>query len=301
MMNDKCVSFNLDGNLLRGRLVRLKNIPAEIFARRAEPDNIAAAMSESTALGIMLASLMKFDGYFTLQMQGDGPLAVLVTDVDSQGNVRTAAKFDAEKMDAAQTLRKTEGEIEPTPHWLGHGSLIFTIDQGKKTDLYQGVVDLKGKMLAECAERYFQLSEQIDTHLRLFVQKNGDEWQAGGILIQKMPTAGGKEAENDAADADAIWQECKILTDSLTDGEMFDAALGDEDILYRLFHEHKVAVSGAKEYHFGCRCRREKLLATLSAMSEDDINAMVEDGKITATCNFCGEIYSFDKSELIKH
>ncbi len=299
MMNDKCVSFNLDGNLLRGRLVRLQNIPAEIFARRAEPDNIAAAMTESTALGIMLASLMKFDGYFTLQMQGDGPLSVLVTDVDSQGNVRTAAKFDERQMAAAQELRKTAGEIEPTPHWLGHGSLIFTIDQGKKTDLYQGVVDLQGKTLAECAERYFKLSEQIDTHLRLFVQKSGDEWRAGGILIQKMPTTGGKPADD--TNVDEIWRECTILTDSLTAGEMFDTALRDEDILYRLFHEHKVAVSGSKEYRFGCRCRREKLLATLSAMSEDDINAMVEDGKITATCNFCGEVYSFDKSELIKH
>ena len=28
---------------------------------------------------------------------------------------------------------------------------------------------------------------------------------------------------------------------------------------------------------------------------------LIEDGKITATCNFCGQSYSFSKSELIKH
>ena len=82
---------------------------------------------------------------------------------------------------------------------------------------------------------------------------------------------------------------------------MFDGSLTADDILFRLFHEHQVRVVKANEYYFGCRCSREKLLATLSAMKEDDINAMVENGKITATCNFCGQVYSFDKGELLKH
>ena len=97
------------------------------------------------------------------------------------------------------------------------------------------------------------------------------------------------------------WNEDKILLDSLTVAEMFDEKLSADDILYRLFHEHQVRVVKANEYYFGCRCSREKLLNTLSSMKEDDINAMIEDGKITATCNFCGQVYSFDKGELLKH
>ncbi|MBO6281244.1 MAG: Hsp33 family molecular chaperone HslO [Alphaproteobacteria bacterium] len=300
-MNDKCISFNLDNNAFRGRIVRMDNVLKEVFANWVYPDNIAAAVAENTALGVLLASLMKFDGLFTLQLQGDGPLSVLVTDVTSAGKVRSCAKYDAKKIEEAQALRKTEGEIEPAPHWLGHGNLIFTIDQGKKTDLYQGVVDLQGKNLAECALRYFKYSEQIDTHLQLYVQKTDDGWKSAGILIQKMPTVGGKENETDEEKQTEIWNENKILTDSLKPEEIFDADLPLEDVLFRLFHEHQVRVVKENEYSFGCRCSREKLLNTLSAMKEDDINHMVENGKITATCNFCGQTYVFDKSELLKN
>lgn len=300
-MNDKCISFNLDNNAFRGRIVRTGNVMKDIFANWVYPDNIAAAVAETTALGILLASLMKFDGLFTLQIQGDGPLSVLVTDVTSEGKVRTCAKYDAEKIAEAQALRKTSGEIEPTPHWLGQGNLIFTIDQGPKTDLYQGVVDLQGKTLEECALRYFKYSEQIDTHLHLYVKKENDIWKSAGILIQKMPTAGGKELSEDADELSEIWNENKILTDSLKPEEIFDESLPLEDVLFRLFHEHQVRIVKESEYHFGCRCNRDKLLNTLSAMKEDDINHMVENGKITATCNFCGQTYVFDKSELLKN
>lgn len=297
-MNDTCISFNLDNNAFRGRVVRLDDVMHEIFSHAQYPDNVAAAVSETTSLGVLIASLMKFDGLFTLQMQGSGPISVLVADVTSAGKVRATAKYDAKAIEDAQALRKTEGEIEPTPHWLEHGNLIFTVDQGKNTELYQGVVDLQGKTLEECAMRYFKNSEQIDTYLHLYLQKKGNIWQSAGLLIQKMPTKGG----NDAADEDTaaeLWNENKILMDSLQKEEIFNLDL--HEVLFRLFHEHQVRVVKEQEYAFGCRCSREKLQNTLSSMKAEDIEDMVENGKITATCNFCGQVYTFDKGELLKH
>lgn len=299
-MNDKCVSFNLDNNKFRGRIVRLEHVTNEMFKLQKYPDNVGKAVAETAALGVVLADLMKFNGIWTLQIQGDGPISVLVADVTSEGKVRATAKYDEAKMKAAQELRKTEGELEATPHWLGKGNLIFTVDQGKNTELYQGIVDLQGKTLAECAMRYFKNSEQIDTHLRLFVRKKGDGWQSAAILLQKMPQNGGNEVQSDD-NSEELWREDKILTDSLTEAEIFDADLPLEDILYRLYHEHRVAVNKTSEYFFGCRCEREKLRATLSGMSLQDIESMLENGKVTAVCNFCGQTYVFDKSELIKN
>lgn len=298
-MNDTSISFNLDNNVFRGRIVRLDKIMTEMFARAQYPDNVAAAIAETSALGVLLASLMKFDGLFTLQMQGSGPISVLVADVTSAGKVRATAKFDAKAIEDAQALRKTEGEIEPTPHWLEHGNLIFTIDQGKNTNLYQGVVDLQGKNLEECALRYFKNSEQIDTYLHLYLNKDGDVWKSAGILIQKMPQKGGKDGTEDDAALNELWNEDKILMDSLKKEEIFNLDL--KEVLFRLFHEHQVRVSKEQEYAFGCRCSREKLQQTLSSMKPEDIEDMVENGKITATCNFCGQVYSFDKGELLKH
>lgn len=298
-MNDIAVSFNLDNNAFRGRIVRLDKVMHEIFSHAQYPDNVAAAIAETAALGVLIASLMKFDGIFTLQLQGSGPISVLVADVTSAGKVRATAKYDAEAIKAAQALRKTEGEIEPTPHWLENGNLIFTVDQGKNTELYQGVVDLKGKNLEECALRYFKNSEQIDTYLHLYFAKDGDVWKSAGILIQKMPQKGGSEGNEDDDSLKELWNEDKILTDSLTKDEIFNLDL--KEVLFRLFHEHQVRVSKEQEYTFGCRCNREKLQQTLSSMKPEDIEDMVEDGKITATCNFCGQVYAFDKGELLRH
>lgn len=299
---DKCISFNLDNNAFRGRIVRIDNVLNDVFAHFKYPKNVAMSVAETTSLGVMLASTLKFSGLFTLQIQGSGPLSVLVTDVNSEGCVRSCAKFDEQKMLSAQALRKTEGQLEPTPYWLEKGELIFTIDQGKDTELYQGVVDLQGKTLAECAMRYFKYSEQIDTYLQLYVEPTALGWKSAGLLIQKMPTNGGNELDDEAkSKLEEAWNENKILMDSLKQSEIFDFNLSLEDILFRLFHEHQVRVVKENEYHFGCRCSREKLFNTLSSMKEDDINAMEENGKITATCNFCGQIYSFDKSELLKH
>ena len=300
-MNDRGLSFNLDNNAFRGRIVRLDKVLSDIFLHQTYPDNVAAAVAETSALGVLISSLMKFEGIFTLQIQGSGPLSVLVADVTSEGKVRATAKYDAKAIEEAQVLRKTEGQIEPAPHWLEQGNLIFTIDQGKNTELYQGVVDLQGKNLAECALRYFKNSEQIDTHLRLFLQKDGETWKSAGILLQKMPTNGGKDVSDDKDELAELWNEDKILTDSLKQEEIFDEKLSLEDILFRLFHEHQVRVAKENEYHFGCRCSREKLLNTLSSMKKEDIEEMAENGKITATCNFCGQVYSFDKGELVKH
>lgn len=297
---DKCIYFNLDNNAFRGRILRLGNTLSEVFSRCEYPDNVGMAVAECCALGAMFASLLKYDGLFTLQIQGDGPISVLVTDVTSSGKIRSCAKYDLEAMQKAQALRKTQGQLEEAPFWLGKGVLIFTVDQGDETKLYQGVVDLQGKTLADCAMRYFKNSEQIDTYLRLFKRKTKTGWETAGVLIQKMPTHGGKNAANDE-NVNEQWNENKILLDSLKNEEIFSNSLTEEEILFRLFHEHEVRVIKENEYFFGCRCSREKLLNTLSTMSRQDIEDMVEDGKITATCGFCSEKYYFEKGELLKH
>ena len=125
-----------------------------------------------------------------------------------------------------------------------------------------------------------------------------DRWQAAGILLQKLPSYGGKLDAD--VDINAAWEEAVVFIDSLKDAEVFDASLSAADLLHRLFHANGLEVEAGQHYHFGCRCNRDKLQAVLSSMSAADIDAMTENGKITAECNFCGEKYSFEKGELLK-
>lgn len=298
---DTCVSFFIDNGAYQGRLIRMSSVLDTIIGKHCYPRPVAAVVAESTVLAAMLASTLKYEGLFTLQTQSNGAVSMVVVDVTSEGKIRACASFDEEHLKQNQELRKTSDEIEAAPHLMGKGHLAFTVDQGPNTELYQGIVDLQGKNLTECALRYFKQSEQIDTDLKLFLQAPEGEsgsWLAAGIMLQKMPLKGGNESSPE--EMEEAWNEAKVFMESLTQDEVFDAELTSEQLLHRLFHANNLSISKCKNYSFGCRCSREKLLQTLSTFSEDDINAMLENNKVTATCHFCSEKYVFDKGELIK-
>ena len=297
---DNCTSFFIENGVYQGRLIRLHEVVNTILGKHCYPKPVAAVVAESTVLGAMLASQLKYDGLFTLQIQSNGVISLVVVDVTSDGRIRACARYDEEHLKQSQKLRKTTDEIEAAPHLLGGGILAFTVDQGKDTELYQGMVELQGKNLTECALRYFKQSEQIDTDIKLFLKAPEGEsssWSVGGIMLQKLPSKGSELSPEEQSET---WNEAKVFMESLNENEIFNADLSSEEILTRLFHGNKLQISHSREYTFGCRCSRDKLLQTLQTFSEDDANAMVESGKITATCNFCGEKYSFDRGEVRK-
>lgn len=301
---DTCVSFSLADGAFVGRIVRLDNVLQDILQKHGYPLNVSTALSETSALAVLLSSQLKYDGLFTLQLQGNGPVSVLVADVTSDHKIRACAKFDENQLKKAKALRKTEDIIEQVPHLVGGGHMAFTIDQGPNTDLYQGVVDLQGKTLSEIALRYFKLSEQIDTSLKLFVkypQGESDSFLAAGIMLQKVPLKGGKEIDTNETEHNNMFEDAKAFISSLSENEVFDENLSSEDILYRLFHSLDVKVTKETNYEFGCRCSRDKLFSTLSTFQKEDIEDMTEDGKICATCHFCSTKYVFDKDEFLKH
>jgi len=68
--------------------------------------------------------------------------------------------------------------------------VLITADD---TERYQGVVALEGATLADCAHHYFRMSEQIETGIKLAVERvgNGEQahWRAAGLMVQQMPSA----------------------------------------------------------------------------------------------------------------
>jgi len=188
--DDSILPFEVAALDLRGRIVRLGPAVDAILTSHDYPLPVAKLLGEAIVLTVMLGSALKFDGRFILQTQSDGPVRMLVVDFASPDKVRACARFDAERVRAAEA----DGKAKPGK-LLGKGHLAMTIDQGPDMSRYQGLVPLEGNDLEHVAHEYFLRSEQIPTRVRLAVAEeyrggaNGAHrhWRAGGILAQFLP------------------------------------------------------------------------------------------------------------------
>ena len=159
--------------------------------------------------------------------KGDGPVRLVVADVTSDGAVRANAMFDESRL---------AGTATTVPALLGKGHLAFTVDQGSDTERYQGIVDLSGETLWECAQHYFRQSEQLQAGLRSAVRHGEGGWRGGGIMLQRLPDPE-KQVPTDREDD---WRRAMVLLGSATDDELVQPALSGEALLYRLYNEDGV-------------------------------------------------------------
>ncbi len=148
---DHVLPFQLDALGVRGRLVRLGPALDAIIERHGYPLAVARPLAEAMVLCATLAASLKYDGIFTLQISGDGPIRLLVTDLTTDGAIRGYAQFDSWKLAVALGAGNTDVPDGYVPKLFGQGRLAFTVDQGQFTERYQGVVPLEDPTLADCA------------------------------------------------------------------------------------------------------------------------------------------------------
>ena len=153
--SDHALPFQLDALGVRGRLVRLGPALDAIIERHGYPLAVARPLAEAMVLCACLATSLKYDGIFTLQISGDGPIRLLVTDLTTDGAIRGYAQFDSWKLAVALGAGNTDAPDGYVPKLFGKGRLAFTVDQGNDTERYQGIVELTGATLADSFIQYF--------------------------------------------------------------------------------------------------------------------------------------------------
>ncbi len=291
--SDTVLPFRIEGANVRGRLARLGPSYKAILDPHDYPAAVAALLGETLALSAALATTVKLeDGVFILQTQGDGPIPMMITDFSSNGDVRGYARYNAD----AFAGDKSPGAS--VPHLLGKGHMAFTVDQGAD-DRYQGIVELEGASIADCAQSYFRQSEQLDTVILVAADPVDGDFppRAAVLMVQRMP--GEDRIIMTQDEEEEHWRNAVILMSSLTREELLDPRISDHQILYRLFHEKGVRLYETKDVCAQCRCSRDKVATTLAAFSPDDLSDMkTDEGLIVATCEFCRSDYAFDDDSL---
>jgi len=291
--DDFITLFQLDGQPVRGRAISLGEQLDKAIAKRY-PDVVARLLGEAMLIGALVAQSLKFKGRLVVQCHGTnkGAVSLLIADCTSDGSIRGYARWDEDALKEILLDSRAPGAST----LLGGGTFSMTIDQGPDMDQYQGLAEIEGDKLSDCAEHYFAQSEQIPTEIRLAcgqsVEADGNHWRGGGMMIQKVA--------GDAArgDTDEAWTTARSLFGTLTDAELIDPELTQDALLYRLFHEGGVRVISTHDVHAQCACSRDRLYKTLKSFEQTAVADMAEDGKITANCEFCGTDYVFTLDDL---
>ena len=268
---------------IRGHLVHLDAAWHALIEHRDYPDAIRDTLGEAVAASLLLAATIKFEGVLSLQMQGDGPVHLMLVQCTSGLGVRGLARY---RDDASNALRI--GDM------IGDGNLTVTLETDDGAQRYQGIVPIAGERLAESLQVYFENSEQLPTRLWLHADAHG----ASGMLLQKLP-GGSSSPTADAAVIEDAWRRVQLVAATLTGEEL--RTLGDEEILHRLFNEDDVRLFEASPVYFRCRCSRERVAGMLQGLGESETRSVLEErGEVEVRCDFCNRAYVFDAVDVAR-
>jgi molecular chaperone Hsp33 len=271
MQTDYVQRFLFEDLDVRGRLVCLTTAWRRMTEGRGYPPAIAELLGHSTALATLLAASQAKDGgragRVTLQAQGAGPVRLLVADCAADLKIRGMAQYEG---------------ADPS---LGEGRLALTFEDAQSGQIYQSLVPLEGKGMAEIFRNYLQRSEQRTSFLRLAADDNA----LCGLLLEKLPGA-------DAKDPDG-WNRLLHLAGTLELAETVDAQ--PYDLLVKLFPEELLRVFRLDPVEYHCPFKIENVERVLRGLGRDEVESILaEQGEVVIRNEICNHEYRFDRAAV---
>ena len=286
-MTDQLKKYLTEDRSVRIQAVRLEATWKAVQANHDYPPAITHLLGELVAASTLLAANIKFDGSLVLQIQGDGPIALLVVECRNDLSLRATVKM-REGHDVP-----SDGNMQSLLNPGGNGRFIVVLDPQRKLpgqQAYQGIVPLQGDTVAEALQHYMKASEQLDT--RLWLAADADH--ATGMLIQRLPYHGGSDApaltEQNAAET---WDRACALAGTIKHDELL--ATDIDTLIHRLFWEETLVAFDPLAVRWHCPCTRERVASMLRTLGQEEINSILaERGQVDVACDFCGKPYKFD-------
>ena len=267
MQTDYVQRFLFENLDVRGRLVALTGAWRRMIEGRNYPAPIAELLGHSIALTAMLGANQKDAGRITLQVQGSGPVKLLVADCTADLKIRGMAHH--------------EGDAPS----LGDGRLALTFENMSNGQIYQSLVPLEGATLAEIFENYLQRSEQRVSFLKLHASQDA----VCGLLLEKLPGA-------DARDPDG-WNRLRHLASTLQLAETLDAQ--PYSLLVKLFPEELLRVFPLDPVAYHCPFDVQNVERVLRGLGRSEVESILtEQGEVVIKNEMCNHEYRFDRAAV---
>ena len=289
---DSILPFQIDDNNLRGRFARVEKSATDTLKNHNFPHEVCTLLIEALLLTVLIGEMIKIRWRLSLQVRGNETIKLLATDYYAPNEEGKPARIRA----------YADYEKEAVHLNLDSGLFAITIDQGKKTEPYQGITPIVEGSLRKSAENYFFQSEQIKTFFNINITKkhsakNGKSWSASGFMLQALPANNGNEfidAQSWGALKERIIEQTKYYSTS--------AEFDKYRFLDNIFQTRSLTVFKETKLKFGCSCKRKTLLYTLAKYPKEQLEQMCDDHKkIDANCQFCHKKFHFFLQEILDH
>lgn len=270
---------------IRGSLVRLGPAWRAMHANRDYPVPARNLLGELAAVTTIIGSNLKTPGRARFQLQGNGPVSLLVMDCDEQLRLRGMARSELQSTDNADDIAVTPAPALCVPpgtftarKLLGDGQLVLTLQTANAAP-WQSVVPRQGESVAEIFEHYLTQSEQQPARLWLAASAE----TACGLFLQKLPEADGRDADG--------WNRIAQLAATVRPDEL---ALPPETLLTRLFAEEDIRLFEPRHITWHCPRDEEKIRNLLLTMGRTEVEEILGDAQAIAIADeICGHEYHF--------
>ena len=269
----------------RAQLVTLTTSWQRILDNHPYPVAVQHMLGELVAASVLLSASLKFNGSLVLQIQGDGPVQLVVAECHSDLGIRATVKLRESAVCA------DDDDFTSLVNRNGKGLFALILDPKDRQpgqQPYQGIVSLEGESVSECLCQYMVQSEQLNTKIWL----SANHSTVGGLMLQQMPSEGGTATALNIPTEEG-WQRLNMLGQTIRPGELTET--NTTELAHRLFWQESVKVMSVRQPYFHCTCSHEKVARMLKSLGRQEIESTIaEMGQVSVNCDYCNAQYIFD-------
>ncbi len=271
---DRLQRFILKDLHVRGQWIQLDHAYRAIQAIHPYPMTVSMLIGEALAASALISSTLKYEGKTTLQIEGPGPIQLLLAQCNHLFHLRGLAKWD-------ETI-----DLESVTQLFSKAQCLISITQSASQETYSGIVPLEQGNLAQCLESYFQRSEQLPT--RFYFASTHES--IVGLMLQTLP---------DEAMTEDMWQHVTCLADTLTQPELL--SVPPMELMHRLFHGENTEWFMEEAVEFKCSCSLQKSEQAIITFGEKEAMEIFNSTEsLVVHCEFCNKSYAFDKIDVYR-
>lgn len=283
-MQDHLVRIVSEDGQFRAMAAVTTGLVAEVCKRQQTDFTATVALGRLLTGGTLMGCLLKGAQRLSVVVEGNGPLGKLSVETDAAGRVRGSVRQPLANLPPRDDNFDVAGAIGRA------GFLHVWKDLGLK-EPYHSMVQLQSSEVGDDLAYFLTTSEQVPSSVALGVELAGDGSvaAAGGFIVQALPPG-------DESQILQLEEQLRRLPPTTT---LLRQGMKPAEILTELFQGVPFAVQQEMPIQFHCPCTSQQIEGVLTGLGREELQSLLEEeGRAHVTCEYCKEVYVFEKEQL---